>query len=171
MGDHPADAPAIVRFVRLAARLAVGEPTLACSLLASAIDDADPEADTVAATLEATCGGGDLRRRLAELARHVGAAHGEIVTGQVVDRFEHADLALRPVGRGGLNESEPLTVGALIGDLDVDQADLVVASGIPGVLADELKEVGVPGDDVSYGLGHLAGEPDPGGSRPTCTER
>lgn len=40
------------KLARLAARVHVNEGTLARSLLSSAIDDADPDADTVVAALE-----------------------------------------------------------------------------------------------------------------------
>lgn len=40
------------KLARLAARVHVNEGTLARSLLSSAIDDADPDADTVVAVLE-----------------------------------------------------------------------------------------------------------------------
>ena len=47
------------RLARLAARVHVNEGTLARSLLSSAIDDADPDADTVVAVLDGIDGAWD----------------------------------------------------------------------------------------------------------------
>ena len=58
------------KLARLAARVHVNEGTLARSLLASAIDDADPEADTVVSVLD----GIDDAWERAQLARQQAAA-------------------------------------------------------------------------------------------------
>lgn len=47
------------KLARLAARIHVNEGTLARSLLSSAIDDADPQADTVVAVLDGIDGAWD----------------------------------------------------------------------------------------------------------------
>ena len=57
------------RLARLAARVHVNEGTLARSLLSSAIDDADPDADTLVAVLDGIDGAWDraqLGRRQAD---------------------------------------------------------------------------------------------------------
>lgn len=58
------------KLARLAARVHVNEGTLARSLLASAIDDADPEADTVVSVLDGIDGAWER----AQLARQQAAA-------------------------------------------------------------------------------------------------
>lgn len=63
------DAEHAHKLARLAARVHVNEGTLARSLLATAIDDADPDADTVVAVLDGIDGAWDraqLGRRHAE---------------------------------------------------------------------------------------------------------
>ena len=63
------------KLARLAARVHVNEGTLARSLLSSAIDDADPDADTVVAVLDAIDGAWDR----AQLGRRQ-AASGDTVS-------------------------------------------------------------------------------------------
>lgn len=63
------------KLARLAARVHVNEGTLARSLLSSAIDDADPDADTVVAVLDAIDGAWDR----AQLGRRQ-AASGETIS-------------------------------------------------------------------------------------------
>jgi hypothetical protein len=60
------------KLARLAARVHVNEGTLARSLLASAIDDADPDADTAVAVLDGIDGAWE-RAQLGRRQGHAGA--------------------------------------------------------------------------------------------------
>ena len=73
------DAEHAGKLARLAARVHVNEGTLARSLLSSAIDDADPDAETVVAVLDGIAGAWER----AQLGRHQSQARDTVPLGQL----------------------------------------------------------------------------------------